>query len=257
MTGTGGTSAPWNRDERLDEDVLLFASRSVPSGNCTFVELFHGCFDGVPDVLGRPFTVRFASVRWLEGDPSGVNDCACLCPGRSGVTGVVGWLVRNAKIDCRWRTLGSDDGSLLLGCASGVTAIGFGELFEEPENFFAKVRKGDIERESAFAVLMRFLTEEEPFGGVSSPFFVLEVAVVAVVAEVGPEVVEPLSLGVTSPMRICRTDSISASVRDIRSRRTFQRWVDSACRRRHSPFLVTRSWTPLSMMERTFVVAGM
>lgn len=66
------------------------------------------------------------------------------------------------------------------------------------ENFFANVRKGDIDRERAFAVLMRFLTEDEPFGGVSRPFFVLEVAVVAVV---GPEVVDPLSLGVISVVR--------------------------------------------------------
>lgn len=66
------------------------------------------------------------------------------------------------------------------------------------ENFFANVLNGDIDLESAFAVLIRFLAFDDPFGGVSNPFFVLDVADVVAV----PEAVEPLSLGVISHMRI-------------------------------------------------------
>lgn len=97
-----------------------------------------------------------------------------------------------------------------------MTESDFGGLLA---NFFASVRNGDIDLANASAVLMRFLTVDEPFGGVRRPFFVLEVAEVVATAEV----VDPLSLGVISFMRICRTDSMSTSVRDIRSRIVFQR----------------------------------
>ena len=87
-----------------------------------------------------------------------------------------------------------------------------------------------------------------PFGVVRKPLRV----------DIVPEVLEPFSLGLSSPLsRIFRTWSISASVRFIRSRRFFHRCADSACRRRVSPFFVTRSRTPLSMIDRTFEVAGM
>jgi hypothetical protein len=72
------------------------------------------------------------------------------------------------------------------------------------------------------------------------------------------DVVDPFSLGAESLLsKILRTPSISASVLTIRSFKVFQRFADSACRLRVSPFLVTRSWTPLSIIDKTLDVAGM
>lgn len=93
------------------------------------------------------------------------------------------------------------------------------------------------------------LDVRDMFGGVArNPFFVEDVTA---------DVLEPFSLGAASlPRKILRTPSISESVLAMRSFKVRQRLADSACRLRVSPFFVTRSWTPLSMIERTFDVAG-
>lgn len=101
------------------------------------------------------------------------------------------------------------------------------------------MRKGEMERERAFADLEVLVS----LSGVPRELLLRDA------------VLEPASLGVMSVKRL-RTISMSASVLDIRSRKFFHRCADSACLRKVSPFLVTRSRTPLSIIERTFDVAG-
>lgn len=83
---------------------------AVTSGDSTFVELFHGCFN----VFG--FTVEFGSSirsRRLEaGEDSGVRLWLYLCP-FSGVSGVPLTVRLNANIEVRCRRSvlkGSDEG---------------------------------------------------------------------------------------------------------------------------------------------------
>lgn len=114
----------------------------------------------------------------------------------------------------------------------------------------ANFRKGEIERERDILDGVAPLDDREvPLVGVAKdPFFVEGV----------PEVLESWSLKPVSPLsKNLRVPSISVSVREIRSRRFFHRCADSACLRRVSPFFVTRSRTPLSIIERTLDVAGM
>lgn len=139
---------------------------------------------------------------------------------------------------------GSDDtAGTFLFTARGVIAGVVGLLF--PVIFLANLRKGDMEPEMLRLVELDIFDARDPLGGVAKyPFFVDAV----------PEVVD--SWSEKSPSRIFRAASISASVLVIRSRKFFHLWADSACLRKVSPFFVTRSRTPLSMIERTFDVAG-
>lgn len=148
---------------------------------------------------------------------------------------MVGWLGRSA-LNRDFRLFGSEFGAraVFLTC-NGVTGVR-GERCE-PVIFFAKLRSGDMDRD--MGTLLRV-------GGVPRyPF------------RDAPDALESPSLSVDSPRSILRTVSISASVLVMRSRRFFQRCADSACRRNVSPFFVTRSRTPLSMIDSTFDVAGM
>jgi hypothetical protein len=86
----------------------------------------------------------------------------------------------------------------------------------------------------------------DPLAGVARYPFLVEVV---------PDVVD--SWSDSPPKKTLRVASISESVRDIRSRRFFHLWADSACLRKVSPFFVTRSRTPLSIIDRTLDVAGM
>ena len=128
-----------------------------------------------------------------------------------------------------------------------------GELdFAFPVILRANLRKGEIERERDK------LGAEVPFDGRDPLVPLLGVARYPFFVEGVPEVVESWSLKPASPLKSnLRVLSISVSVREIRSRRLFHRCADSACLRRVSPFFVTRSCTPLSIIERTFDVAGM
>lgn len=138
------------------------------------------------------------------------------------------------------------DGAFLM--MRGDTAVELG--FEFPVILRASLRKGEIERERVILVVP--LDDRDPLvplvGVARCPFLVEGV----------PEVLESWSLKVLSPIKNnLRVFSISVSVREIRSRRLFHRCADSACLRRVSPFFVTRSRTPLSIIERTLDVAGM
>jgi hypothetical protein len=123
--------------------------------------------------------------------------------------------------------------------------------FELPVILRANLRNGEIERERDILAAVVAFDDRDPLvalvGVARYPFFV----------EV-PEVLESWSLKPASPLKkYLRVLSISVSVREIRSRRLFHRCADSACLRRVSPFFVTRSRTPLSIIERTLDVAGM
>ena len=98
--------------------------------------------------------------------------------------------------------------------------------------FRASLRNGDMEREMVLEPLLDFATWIL-LGGVKNPLFVwLGV----------PEALDSLPLAVTSVFaKICRTVSMSLSVRFILSFKLCHRCVDSACLLKHSPFLVTRS----------------
>ena len=213
----------------------------VDDGVSTFVELFHGIFAGPFSFCGvcRALTVVMSladrSLAWRLGEDSGVRLCVCLCPGRSGVTGVVGWLGRSALNRDLRLLIGSEDGTRVLLMFSGVTGV-LGERCE-PVIFFANLRSGEMDRD--MGALLRL-------GGVPRyPF------------RDAPDALGPPSLSVPSPVSILRTASISESVLWMRSRKFFHRCADSACRRNVSPFFVTRSRTPLSMIDRTLDVAGM
>ena len=119
-----------------------------------------------------------------------------------------------------------------------------------PVIFLANLRKGDIDLESELVALGALLEALEMLGGVARYPFLVE--------DVTTDVEEPFSLGLSSPCsNILRTRSISKSVLVIRSLKVRQRFADSACRLRVSPFFVTRSCTPLSIIDNTFDVAGM
>ena len=134
-------------------------------------------------------------------------------------------LVRNVRA-------GSEDGSRLILDTVGVIGRD-NSCLGEPLIFCANFRNGDLVFSAPFV-------DFPPFD-----------------PDVLAERDDPLSLGVcSSPWSIPLTSSISSSVRCIRSRRFLHRCVDSACRRKHSPFLVTRSWAPLSRTDNTFVIAG-
>ena len=165
-------------------------------------------------------------------DLPGVRLCVCLWPGRSGVDGS-SLLPRKRREDlARSVRVGSEDGSRLILDIVGVIG-GDASCLGEPLILCASFRNGDL---TFSAPLIDF----PPFD-----------------PDVAAERADPLSLGVcSSPRSIRRTSSMSSSVRCIRSRRFLHRCVDSACRRKHSPFLVTRSWAPLSRTESTFVIAG-
>jgi len=127
----------------------------------------------------------------------------------------------------------------------GDTGVELG--LEFPVILRANFRKGEIERERDILDGVVPLDDREvPLA--RCPFFVEGV----------PEVLESWSLKPVSPInKNLRVLSISVSVREIRSRRFFHRCADSACLRKVSPFFVTRSRTPLSIIERTLDVAGM
>ena len=129
-----------------------------------------------------------------------------------------------------------------------------GELvFVLPVILRANLRKGEIERERDILEAVVPFDDRDPVvplvvGVARYPFFVEGV----------PEVLESWSLKPASPLKSnLRVFSISVSVREIRSRRLFHRCADSACLRKVSPFFVTRSCTPLSIIDKTLEVAGM
>lgn len=232
-------------DGRRGDDLSV----AIRSSSSTFVELFHA---GLL-LLSVEFACADASSRSSfleEGDDSGVRLCVCLC---DGVKGVGGWLPMKLSIDDRCRSVraGSEDGMRdeVLSATTGV--VGAGD-FVERVSFRASLRNGEMDRDNVFVLGERSFMGVGPMDGdVSKPFFVLDFDF-----DVVPDVLDPASLNASPPMYIRCTASISLSVRAIRSLRFRQRCVDSACLRRHSPFFVTRSWTPLSMIDRTLVVAG-
>lgn len=131
----------------------------------------------------------------------------------------------------------------------GVTTLGFeilGRPLFEPVILLASFLNGEIDRESVPPLFSDPLSEPPlsclvALGGVARY----------------PEVLDPVSLSAASAAsKIFRTFSSSVSVLAIRSRSVFHRCADSEWRRKVSPFFVTRSRTPRSMMERTFDVAG-
>jgi len=128
---------------------------------------------------------------------------------------------------------------------TGAIELGLPFCFD-PVILLAIFRKGEMDPERDKLPVLDILDIRDALGGVTRyPFFEDGV----------PEVDDSWS---ESPLRrILRTFSISLSVRSILSRRLFHLWVESACLRNVSPFLVTRSRTPLSIIERTFDVAGM
>lgn len=139
---------------------------------------------------------------------------------------------------CRRVRPGSEDGTRLgLEGVRGVIALG-GDLDEPtPVNLFANLRNGEIDRDNALLLCVRSFGGLSTGGVLRKPFFFRDLDVV-------PDVLDPASLDAalrSSPVSTRRTCSISASVRAIRSLRVRHRCVDSACRLRHSPFLVTRS----------------
>ncbi len=245
--GIGGISSVEVRGRETDGlrgDCLIVPLRS----SSTLVELFH---------VGRLLNVVLVSA-FLEGELSGVRLLLYLWEGRSGVVGVGGWPpLKKWNTDDRWRRVrdGSEEGirereGLLDGI--GVTLPGDGDFVPDPAalSLRAILRKGEIDREIVFELL-----GERPFfsplGGVARyPFLDTDVTA---------DWLEPPELRAESlPCRKNRRRlSISVSVLAIRSFKLRQRCVHSACRRKHSPFFVTRSWTPLSIMDKTFVVAGM
>lgn len=159
-------------------------------------------------------------------------------------------MVPNKDALCR-RIVAVDGGSV---CGAFLTVRGdTDELdFPLPVILRANLRKGEIERERDILDVVVPFDDRDPLvplvGVARYPFFV----------EAVPEVLESWSLKPASPLkRNLRVLSISVSVREIRSRRLFHRCADSACLRRVSPFFVTRSCTPLSIIERTLDVAGM
>jgi hypothetical protein len=169
-----------------------------------FVDAFH---------FGLPRRVSVAP----GVDLPGVKLCVCLWPGRSGVEGSSLLPRKRREVLARRVRTGSEDGSRLILDTEGVIGRDVGCL-GEPLSLCASFRNGD-------------LVFSAPF--VDFPLFDPEVAA---------ERADPLSLGVcSSPWSIRRISSMSSSVRCIRSRRFLHRCVDSACRRKHSPFLVTRS----------------
>ena len=173
--------------------------------------------------------------------------------GRSGVDGIGGSdpraVLPNKDAFCR-RIVAVGSGSV---CGAFLTVRGDGVFdFALPVILRANLRKGEIERERDILGAVVPFDDRDPLvplvGVARYPFFV----------EAVPEVLESWSLKPASPIKSnLRVFSISVSVREIRSRRLFHRCADSACLRRVSPFFVTRSCTPLSIIERTLDVAGM
>lgn len=214
--GTGGMSS--DRRYVLDDmdgrrgDDFTVPERSSPS---TLVELFHA---------GLFFSVAFNSIlssRFADGDESGVKLCVCLW---EGVTGVVGCVLPPMKCSiearCRRARPGSEDGTRLgLDGLSGVIALG-GDFDEPtPVNFFANLRKGEIDRDNVLLLCVR------PFVGLSTGG-VLRKPLLCRDLDVAPDVLDPASLEAalrSSPVSRRRTCSISASVRAIRSLRFRQR----------------------------------
>jgi len=202
-----------------------------------FVELFHA---------GRLLlSVAMVSSLLVDGEDSGVRLCECLW---EGVIGVGGGLPKKWNIDARCRRVrvGSEDGSrdtALCGFPGVSVAAGFvgdfeGDLFDLAI-FRANLRNGEMDRDNAFELGVRsFFDGRLPLGGVTRyPFFDCDVT-----CEPAPDVLDPASLEARSPLtRSLRIASISLSVLAIRSFKLRHRCVDSAWRRKHSPFFVTRS----------------
>jgi len=119
-----------------------------------------------------------------------------------------------------------------------------------PVIFRANLRNGDMDLDNVLDALGALLEVRDTLAGVARYPFLVD--------EVTTDAVDPFSLRAESLLnKILRTAAISVSVLTIRSFKVLQRLADSACRLRVSPFLVTRSWTPLSIIERTLDVAGM
>jgi hypothetical protein len=220
------------------------AVRSRIRSSSTFVDEFQAgaCFIGPipvrpPELIG-PWGSEIREVLAMA--------CAMLCvgrwPARSGVTGGPFADDLKEKIDVRCRR-SVPDGSL-AGVRPGINRdlVGSGVSGSAcpPFSLRARLRSGEIERERVSAVrdLDFFKLFGAPTGGVPSRPLLLLWPDTAVL----PEALDPASLCAPSPpRRKRRPESISESVRASRACRDFHRCVDSACRRRHSPFLVTRS----------------
>ena len=127
--------------------------------------------------------------------------------------------------------MGSEEGFRDTGFIGGRGVAGTDGL---PVIFRANLRNGDMDLDMVLDALGALLDARDIIGGVARYPFLVE--------DVSTEVVDPVSLYAESLLsKIRRTPSISVSVLPILSFRVLQRFADSACRLRVSPFLVTRS----------------
>jgi hypothetical protein len=182
----------------------------------TFVELFQRCFFG-------------SSCREPLDAPFELSEMLC----------VALWPLRK-KTDARSRNVGtgSVDGN------RGV--LGLGVDRPGPVIRAANLRKGEMERERVEVLDGARLRGGEGVSRKPLPDFV-----------VPRDTVDSVSVRSESRLRtIRRTLSISESIRLMRSRRFRHRPRISACRRKHSPFFVTLSRTPLSTTDRIFETEG-
>ena len=182
----------------------------------TFVELFQRCF--LDSDCREVLDVPFELSEML---------CVALWP-----------LRKNTDARSRSEGTGSEDGTRAV--------LGVGVERPGPVKRAANLRKGEIERERVEVLDGARLRGGEGVSKKPFPDF-----------EVPREVVD--SVSVRSKSRLTsmrRTPSISESIRVIRSRRFRHRPRISACRRKHSPFFVTLSRTPLSTTESIFETDG-
>ena len=140
-------------------------------------------------------------------------------------------------MDALWRRVraGSEDGTregtgLLVD--TGVTLPGVEDFPDVPLSFCAILRNGEIDRDMVLEEGERPFFS--PLGGVARyPFLETDVVL---------DRLDSPELSAESPCKNKRLIfSMSDSVLAIRSLRLRQRCVHSACRRKHSPFFVTRS----------------
>lgn len=127
--------------------------------------------------------------------------------------------------------IGSDAGTFGARLVSGGVCVGVPRPPTRP-NFLASFLNGEID---LVRVPVRPLPSDDGVGKASLRFVPDDL-------EVRSDATEPVSPNSLSRVkRSFLTFSMSASVRAIRSLKFRQRCVDSACRRKHSPFFVTRS----------------
>lgn len=182
----------------------------------TFVELFQRCFFG-------------SSCREPLDAPFELSETLC----------VALWPLRK-KTDARSRNVGTGS----LDGNRGVLGVGV----ERPGPVIraANLRNGEMDRERVEVLDGARLRGGEGVSRKPLPDFV-----------VPRDTVDSVSVRSELRLRsIRRTLSISVSIRLMRSRRFRHRPRISACKRKHSPFFVTLSRTPLSTTDRILVTDG-